>query len=123
MNLHSEHAREMLGMPPEWEGYEFEAIGGNKLVRVVGAVAPIKTRGKYKGHRNWQKLDKATEKTAYYTPAEHDEWVAQWEKKTGKCAECYGTGQMFARWSVANGTEHKPCVKCGATGKAHNACH
>jgi hypothetical protein len=120
MNLLIEHAREMLNMPPEWDGYELEAIGGEKtkLLRVVGAVAPIKTRGKNKGSRDWSKLDKTTEKTAYFTPEEHQQWVSDWEKKTGKCSYCCGTGKVFARWNSVTGTEYKPCLKCGSTG--HN---
>ncbi len=120
MNLYTEHAREILQMPVGWSGYQFESIGDGRLIRVVGAVAPLKTRGKYKGFPNWRNLDKATEKTAFFTPAEHEEWLSQWEQKTGNCSECGGTGQLFARWSAANGTEHKPCGKCGATGQMHN---
>lgn len=126
MNLLTEHAKELLGMPPEWDAYEFEAIGRTadnreaKLIRVAGAVAPPKTRGKYKGLPNWDKRDPATEKTAYFTPAEHEEWTRQWEQKNGKCAECLGRGEKIAGWSAASGTRYKPCEKCGSTGKAPN---
>ena len=126
MNLLTEHAKDLLGMPPEWDAYEFEAIvrtadnSAAKLIRVVGAVAPPKTRGKYKGLPNWDKRDPATEKTAYFTPEEHEEWTRQWEQKTGKCAECLGRGEKMAGWSAASGARYKPCDKCGATGKAPN---
>jgi hypothetical protein len=124
MNLLTEHARELLGMPPEWNAYKYEAIGHTadqkecKLIRVDGAVAPLKTRGKYKGHPHWDKLDKETEKTAFFTPSEHDEWLRQWEQKTGKCARCVGRGEKMVGWSAANGVSYKPCDKCGATGNA-----
>lgn len=122
MNLLTEHARELLGMPPEWDSYELEAIGTSgqpaKMIRVAGAVAPLKTRGQDKGAPNWRKADPATDKTAYFTPAEHEAWEAAWEQKTGKCAECVGTGQKMAGWDVKTGVRYKPCVKCGATGKA-----
>lgn len=126
MNLLTEHAKELLGMPPEWDAYEFEAIGRTadqreaKLIRVVGAVAPPKTRGKYKGLTNWYKRDLATEKTAYFTPTEHEEWTRQWEQKTGKCSECMGRGEKIVGWSAASGKRYKPCDKCGATGKTPN---
>ena len=126
MNLLTEHARELLGMPPEWSGYEFEAIGHTadqreaKLIRVVGAIAPAKTRGKDKGQPNWRKLDPATEKTAYFTPAEHDDWTRQWEQKTGKCSVCLGRGEKWAGWSAESGHRYKPCDKCAATGKTPN---
>ena len=126
MNMLSEHAKEMLGMPPDWEAYQFEAIGGTfdqpaKLLKVTGAVAPAKTRGKYKGRPNWKKLDKATEKTVFITPAEHAEWLRQWEAKTGICANCTGTGQVMKRWTAANGVERMPCSDCGGTGLSPNA--
>lgn len=75
-----------------------------------------KKSGKYKGMPNWRKLDKATEKTTYFSPDEHDEWLKQWEAKTGKCAECAGKGEVLARRSVADGTTYKPCPKCGGSG-------
>lgn len=111
-------------MPPEWDGYHFECIGqprDTKLIRVTGAVAPLKTRGKSKGCHNWRKMDKTTEKTAFFTPAEHDDWLKAWEQKTGKCANCAGTGETLFRWSVANGVENKLCGKCSGTGKQPNA--
>lgn len=125
MNLLTEHARELLGMPPEWDSYEFEAIGAMpghppKLIRVAGAVAPPKVSGKNKGEPNWRKRDPATDKTAYFSPAEHEAWEATWEQKTGKCAECVGTGQKMAGWDVKTGVRYKPCVKCGASGKSNN---
>lgn len=128
MNLLTEHAKDLLGMPADWDAYEFEAIGRTadqpaKLYRVTGAVAPIKSRGKYKGQPNWDRLDKSTLKTAYFTPAEHDDWASQWSKRTGKCLECMGRGERFAGWSKKAGTHYKPCDKCGATGIAPNACY
>ncbi|MCM2310305.1 MAG: hypothetical protein NDI84_02780 [Steroidobacteraceae bacterium] len=126
MKLLVEHAREILGMPPEWGGYQFEAIGRSsvstqaKLLRVKGAVAPLTTKGKNKGRPNWRKADKATEREAFFTPAEHDEWCRQWEIRTGNCSQCMGKGEVFARWHVTEGTTYKPCKACDATGKAHN---
>lgn len=125
MNLLEEHAREVVGMPPEWEAYEYAAIGRTinqdaKLIRVKGAIAPKKTKGANKGLPNWRKADKATEREAYFTPAEHDKWCSEWEQKTGKCSECTGKGEVFASWSATDGTKHKPCKKCGGTGQAPN---
>ena len=126
MNLMIEHAREVVKMPPEWSGYEFEAIGRTasqetKLMRVKGAIAPPLTKGKRKGQPNWSKADKTTEREAYFTPAEHDEWCRQWEIRTGLCAQCTGKGEVFARWSTTDGTTYKPCKACDATGKTPNA--
>ena len=126
MNLMIEHAKELLGMPPEWDGYEFEAIGRTvnqetKLLRVKGAIAPPITKGERKGRPNWRKLDKSTEREAFFTPAEHDEWCRKWEQKTGLCAECTGKGEVFSSWKAGEGTTFKPCKVCGGTGKTPNA--
>lgn len=124
MNLYSEHARELLGMPQEWRWYRIQAIGYTqedpaiKLIRVTGAIAPMKKRGKYKGLPNWKMCDRSTDKTAYFTPTEHDRWVREWENKTGKCADCTGSGKRHVGWSKAEGAKYMPCKKCGETGMA-----
>lgn len=129
MNLMAEHARELLGMPPEWNGYAFEAIGhtidkktktlsGAKLLKVSGAVAPPLTKGDYKGDPNWKKKDKATDKTACFTPEEHEQWLKQWEEKTGKCSKCEGKGEVISSWKIGQGFKFKLCEICGGTGKA-----
>lgn len=125
MNLLTEQARELLGMPPEWNSYHLEVIGHTpdanssaKLFRITGAIAPLKTRGKYKGLPNWEKRDVATDKTVYIAPQEHEAWIQEWKKKTGKCAECTGSGKQFYRWSITEGTTYRPCKACGETGRA-----
>ena len=127
LNLMIEHARELVQAHPEWDGYDFEAIGhsddgsGAKLIRITGAVAPKKMRGKNKGERNWKLRDRATERTAYFTPDEHAAWVKAWQERTGLCHVCAGEGEMLENWSAANGVTMKPCSTCAGTGKAHNA--
>lgn len=128
MNLMTEHARELLGMPPEWQGHTFEAMGHTmnyetntlsnaRLFRVRGAVAPLLTKGRCKGGRNWKKRDKETDKTTYFTPEEHEQWLKQWEDKTGLCSKCQGSGEVFFSWSREEGTKLKQCERCGGTGK------
>ena len=92
------------------------------LVEVIGAVAPLKTRGKSKGCHNWDKMDKSTKRVVYITLKEHSEWVNAWEAKTGKCATCRGTGNEWCGWSVNEGSRYKVCTKCHGSGKA-NAPH
>ena len=120
INLMAEHAREILKAPEGWDVYRWEAIGGDrdsppKLLRVDGVVAPAKTRGKHKGFPNWKAADKTTERTAYFTPDEHVEWCKQWDLRTGKCAECVGTGEVFQSWHFERGTTYKPCARCGGS--------
>jgi len=70
--------------------------------------------------RNWKKLDPVTKRTAYIKPDEHEKWLISWEKQTGKCHECVGTGKRNVGWSKANGTLLQPCKKCNATGKSNH---
>ena len=120
IDLMTEHARELLKAPPEWDVYKWEAIGGSrdtptKLLRLDGAVAPAKTRGKYKGRPDWKAADKATERTAYFTPQEHAEWRKGWELRTGKCSECVGIGEVFQSWHFERGTTYRTCACCGGS--------
>lgn len=122
MDLLTEHAKEMLGLPDDWEGYEWEALGVEytgkvQCLKITGAVAPIKTRGKNKGQRNWAKMDKSTKAVAYIKPDEHKVWLAAWENQTGKCCECQGFGEVFAGWNIKTGVRHKQCEKCGGSGR------
>lgn len=112
-------ARELYGEPPEWEVYRWEAIGkGDRRsgVLVTGAVAPLKTRGKYKGHKDWGKLDPETENTYAISDRESDAWLLKWEAETGFCSKCHGSGLVCWRFSVETGSEYKPCKACDGTG-------
>ena len=126
INLMAEHARELVKAPEGWDVYRWEAIGGSKdtpakLLRVDGAVAPAKTRGKHKGRPDWEAADQASKRTAYFTPEEHAAWRKQWELRTGKCAECAGTGELFQGWHFELGTTYKTCACCGGLGVLANA--
>lgn len=123
MDLLEECAREKVGMGADWKIFRMECLPHHpqptELVSAVGAVVPLATRGKRKGRPDWNKMDKSTVRTAYITLKEHAEWIGQWEKRTGKCSQCEGSGQEFAGCSVERGTWTRPCAKCGATGKSN----
>ena len=122
MELLDECAREKAGMGDEWSPYSYKCLPEHpqesELVEVIGAVAPLKTRGKSKGSRNWDKMDRATKRTVYITFKEHAEWVKAWEVKTGKCATCRGAGNEWCGWSVTEGSRYKECTKCHGSGNA-----
>ena len=120
----SEHAREMIGNPMDWEVFRFRSLGAEKfgdapkVIELTGAMAPRFMRGKRSGERNWQKRDRGSERTVYITPAEHAAWLEAWSARTGLCRECAGKGEVFARWHHQEGTTYKPCRRCGGTGQA-----
>lgn len=60
------------------------------------------------------------EKTACVTRADLDAEMIRHENETGRCAECDGSAQEWAGWSVTDGNKWRPCRRCGATGKPAN---
>lgn len=107
-------------MPSEWKVYSYRCMPLGTAVthyyELIGAVAPNITKGKRVGTPNWAKKDKATLRTVYITPTEHDAWKANWEKTTGLCSECTGTGEVLKSWSAKEGVTHRPCRKCNGAG-------
>ncbi len=113
----AEHARELLGMPPDWQVYRWEVKGAG--VHIEGAVANEKfLRGPRKGHTNWAKKDKATEAGITISNDVHRVWLRDWEIKTGHCHKCGGTSEEWAGWDHIEGTKYRPCQRCAATGNA-----
>lgn len=122
-NLLENHAREKVGMPQDWQVWSYEVLdheSDDSTMKITGAIAPIVTRGKRKGLKNWRKKDKATIRNAYIRESEHDEWLSVWESKTGNCHKCQGTGEMWAGWSAKDGTRYRTCTRCSGSGSAPN---
>ena len=125
IDLLTEHARELVDMPAEWDSYEWEALGIESMGEtqtylIRGAVAPVKKRGPEKGHKNWQKMDIDTKRDVYITPSNHDSWLLQWEQRTGKCSKCVGRGIIAVGWSKETGTRTTQCKKCSGSGSANH---
>lgn len=113
-------AREKAHLPETWRVFHWQVLGHARVTlgyRLVGAVAPPKTRGKYKGKPNFDKLDKSTIRDVILLKAEYDSFVARWEVETGNCSRCQGSGQESAGWNVTDGPAYRPCSQCGATGR------
>lgn len=127
MSLYHEHARDLLKMPPEWKMYRFEVMDHDNPIRdarticISGAVAPLITRGDHKGQPNWRKLDRSTDRKAYFTVAEHRTWVQTWEQNTGKCSQCEGSGSERLP-TGRQGVVIQTCGRCRGSGKPENVC-
>jgi hypothetical protein len=104
-------------MPPEWVVYAWREIDNN-TTELRGKIAPFKTIGKNKGLYNWEAADMATDRTVYITTPDHATFRAAWEDKTGHCAECVGTGEVFQSWKKDKGATYKKCSVCDGTGAA-----
>jgi len=110
------------GAPADWRWFSLKVLGNdykdrtNGAVLVEGACAPPNyTRGQWKGTPNWKKRDKATDRQFVITMRDYDARKEQWERDTGKCFECYGSGQSFAS-TGRDGTKYRDCRRCNATG-------
>lgn len=120
-NIYELVAKAKYNLPDEWHIYRWEALGipGQRSdVLVTGAVAPLKTRGKRKGQRNWSKLDKSTKMQGAITNAEIEAFLSAYEASSGNCHECEGSKEQWAGWSATEGNRYVPCRRCGATGLA-----
>lgn len=114
-----QHARELYRLEPTREAYCWEAKGDRETGYVVltGRVFLAKyMRGRRKGHTNFKKPEDGTLRTVTLPNVAHRAWLSQWERETGYCAPCEGTGQEWCGWSVKDGSRHRTCRVCDGNG-------
>ena len=109
-----EVARRKVSGPEGWKVCRWERIGTGNDLLVEGGVPRLLESGPRKGKQTWR--DVLIQK-AVVTGDEIDAEHARYESTTGKCGDCYGTGEVFASWSVAKGTTFRECKRCGGTGE------
>jgi len=115
------YLRERYDLPKGWRwvSWELKNFGTpHEVTMVEGAVCPDKTRGKNKGRMNWAKRDQSTQMTLPVPLADYRVWEERWERETGYCRHCEGTGYRWRGWSADDGHTYKLCRHCDATGKA-----
>lgn len=106
------------GMPAGWQWFTIRAVDGGDTI-VTGAVCTALFKsGPRKGQTKWAKRDRSTQREIVVTREQIRERRAQWQRDSGKCVDCYGTGAAIAGWSVDEGTFTRPCGRCKATGVA-----
>ena len=108
-------ARRKSGGDDKWEAFLFQRIGSDGTI-VQGGIPRILKKGKHKGLRTWDS-DKRTAKVVV-TDGEVEQEERRYEKETNRCSVCFGTGEVFKSWSIAEGVKKDTCKRCGATGKA-----
>lgn len=112
-------------LSPDWRWFKVDCHNKpDGYMELVGAV-PIGfiKCGPRKGLPKWPPVSAC--QTVWIRFGEVEETKRIWEKQTGQCANCEGTGETV--WStsfVAGKTERKmkPCVKCQGSGKAFKRC-
>jgi DnaJ-class molecular chaperone len=83
---------------------------------VSGGTPRILQKGKRKGQRTW--IDSKDVAECAVTDSDIVAELAQYEKDTGNCSDCWGTGQMWIGWHHIDGHKHETCRKCSGSGKA-----
>lgn len=122
VSLMDELAKSLAGMGPDWQPFRYEAIRGNdNPIMIVGAVAPVFTRGKNKGRRDWKRRDVSSERTVVIMGEERRRFEVQWSESTGLCPSCVGHGDVARGWSITDGTRYETCKRCNGTGKRAEA--
>lgn len=101
-------AKRKAGNIDGWEAYRFECVGSDAIMVTGGIPETTKT-----GKKRWR--GKGHVEIVLQSEIETEKH--RYESDTGKCAECFGTGQEFAKWSVSNGTEYRTCHKCDGNGR------
>lgn len=110
--------REIANLPDNWHAHTWMMNHADEFneasMSISGAVAPI---GKRTKRPNFNKLDKSTARTFTVPKSKYEAWVAEWEKRTGKCCGCMGEGKELASYSRRDGATYRPCGQCKGSGK------
>jgi hypothetical protein len=100
-----------------WKVYRWTAAEGGSICE--GMVPNgVFERGPRKGKTRWEGADARTRRKVIVSDAEVIAHLLKLESETGVCSDCRGTKEVFASWSKAEGTKHRPCTRCESTGIA-----
>lgn len=107
-------AHRVYGKPKEWAWCSLDAMDVPPgFVKVTGAVpSGVVKSGARKGR---PKFPKELE-TIWMKHSDIAGVKADWERETGRCCECWGTGGTVVSASVSEGTRYRRCRKCGGSG-------
>ena len=117
-DIHAITARRVHNLPDDWHPRIYGCLDRDLGFYLVGAV-PIGTysRGPRKGRPKLPPLREL--QRVVITPKEVQETREQWERETGMCHRCGGSGEVVAIVS-RDGTTYRPCSLCNGTGKANH---
>ncbi len=108
------------GCPAGWQWLSLDAVGADRKTGGVvikgGVFSSLLKSGKNKGKPNFAKADAGTAREILVTFADLDAFREQWERDSGKCYQCGGSGETVASSGVAGRTFTK-CRRCRGTGR------
>jgi hypothetical protein len=100
---------------PGWVMFAWECVGETRDVIVTGCV-PTDT---YKsGPRKGRPKFISPGDKCVVTQVEEMDAKRDYERDTGKCNGCQGSGKQWAGWSAGEGSRYRECRRCGSTGIA-----
>lgn len=109
---------ESKGVPAGWKWHGWSTNSDevpNGFLKLKGCVpSGVYIRGPRKGRPNFSKPVEGTRRVLFIDLQELDAFVDEWEKSTGSCRHCGGTGLEWAGWNRETGTKYRPCG-CGRT--------
>ena len=114
---HGTVATRKAGNIPGWEPYSFDYGHPDSVQCIIeGSIPRLLKSGPNKGRKTHR--DNTEYKRVLVTNAEVYEERVRFERETGYCSECFGSGLQQHGWDRETGRRYKGCSRCGATGKA-----
>lgn len=117
MNHYEAVAARKLGVPEGWQWFRYESVGTDATMLTGCVSSGTFTKGKRKGRPRYD----GARRTAVVTDAEAQAERDRYQTDTGKCGDCMGTGQGFARWDHIEGASYRPCRVCNGSGQCLRA--
>lgn len=117
----NETVQRLHGVSPEWHWCAIDASGSpGGYIKITGCV-PIGrvTRGPRQGRLKWP--PKKDMQSFWVHRSDLEESSLMYERDTGNCRVCSGSGQEWCGWHHIEGNKYRPCSRCKATGKAPSA--
>jgi len=94
-----------------WTPFLWQAIGEDAVLITGGVSRPLLS-GPRKGKPTWPK----PHEQVVVTDTEIKIYERRYEQKTGKCAQCDGTGQIWIGWSAGGGHRYRSCSRANCDG-------
>lgn len=120
MNDATEIARRKIDIDG-WDAYKCESVEGGWLLTGCKPDG-VYSRGKRKGEPRYSHPEPGTIKRVIVTDEELRKEAIAYEKLTGKCWNCKGSGKTFKSWSSHEGVSYQVCDKCQGCGQIKEAC-
>jgi hypothetical protein len=113
--------RDRYSPPAEWQIYSWRTNGEHGkpgcFVLVEGAIFKhTLLSGKRKGSINYKKPEPNSKASYPIMMTDLAKFKVEWSARTGKCHNCYGTGQEWHGWNHKTGNRYRNCTECKDTG-------